>query len=156
MSAPVAEILLRSEAETAALARRVGAAVRPGDVLLLSGDLGAGKTAFARALIQSLQAEHGAAEEVPSPTYTLVQSYRAGDLEILHADLYRLSDPDEVTELGLEAEGALVLVEWPERAEGLFGPDAVHLHFAMGEGDLRTLTLSGGAAARRLAPVMAA
>ncbi|RMH45804.1 MAG: tRNA (adenosine(37)-N6)-threonylcarbamoyltransferase complex ATPase subunit type 1 TsaE [Alphaproteobacteria bacterium] len=102
---------------TAALAERLGGVLRSGDTLLLQGDIGAGKTHFARALIQSLQARHGAVEDVPSPTFTIVQTYHAGPLEIWHADLYRLADPSELAELGLEGalSQALTLVEWPDR-----------------------------------------
>lgn len=83
-----------------------------GDVVLLEGEIGAGKTHFARGLIQSL-----VSEDVPSPTFTLVQTYLAPEFEIWHADLYRLSHPDEAIELGLtEAfESALCLVEWPDK-----------------------------------------
>ena len=91
----------------------------PRGAIGLSGDLGAGKTAFARAVIQSLQEAAGAQpEDVPSPSFTLVQTYRAGTLEIWHADLYRIADPSEIPELGLEEAwgNALCLVEWPERA----------------------------------------
>lgn len=109
----------RNEAETARLARNLGALLDPGDVLLLEGEVGAGKTYFARQLIQSMQT---APEDVPSPTFTLMQTYDTSRGEVLHADLYRLSDPDELVELGLlEAfESAICLIEWPDR----LGPDA--------------------------------
>ncbi|TDL78352.1 tRNA (adenosine(37)-N6)-threonylcarbamoyltransferase complex ATPase subunit type 1 TsaE [Palleronia sediminis] len=126
-----------------ALARVLGA----GDTLLLEGDLGAGKSHIARVIVQQLQAPHGPPEDVPSPTYTLVQTYRAGDLAILHADLYRLGDPGELIELGLdEALGRdLCLIEWPDRLGDLTPPDALRLTLRMlGEG--RMATLSGPAA----------
>ncbi len=109
-------LTLHGEAATQALAARLAAALRPGDTVLLDGPVGAGKSAFARAAIQALQAQAGQAPEpVPSPSFTLVQEYRAGDTAIWHADLYRLTDPDELTELGLDEayETAIVLVEWP-------------------------------------------
>lgn len=131
---------------TDALARALAPRLGRGDVLALEGPIGAGKTHFARALIGALLARHGLAEEVPSPTFTLVQTYHADDLEIWHADLYRLSHPDEAAELGLfEAfDTALCLVEWPDR----LGPDlprgALHLTFAPGiEPDARRITLTG-------------
>ncbi len=97
---------------TTQLAQSIAPLLRVGDVLLLEGEIGAGKTHFARALIQSF-----VSEDVPSPTFTLVQTYLAPVFEIWHADLYRLSHPDEAIELGLtEAfEAAVCLVEWPEK-----------------------------------------
>ena len=108
------ELRLPSPEATAAFAARLSDRVGPGDVLCLDGDLGAGKTHFARALIQHRQA---VAEDVPSPSFTLVQTYDTDAGEVWHADLYRLSDPWEVDELGLaEAfDTALCLVEWPDR-----------------------------------------
>ncbi|MCB1407627.1 MAG: tRNA (adenosine(37)-N6)-threonylcarbamoyltransferase complex ATPase subunit type 1 TsaE [Rhodobacteraceae bacterium] len=98
------------------LAQSLAPHLRAGDCLLLEGQIGAGKTQFARALIQCF-----VAEDVPSPTFTLVQTYDAPGFEIWHADLYRLSHPDEAIELGLDEafETALCLVEWP----GKLGPD---------------------------------
>ena len=134
---------------TEALARRLAGAVRRGDVLLLEGPIGAGKTHFARALIGALRAAAGAPpEDVPSPSYTLVQQYTAGDLEIWHADLYRLGCASELGELGLEAAmgRALVMVEWPERL-GPPPPQALTLRLALaataeeGMDDMRWLTL---------------
>lgn len=113
-------VFLRNDAATEALAKRVAIHLYAGDLILLQGDLGAGKTAFARALIRSLVGDPEL--EVPSPTFALVQPYRAGKMEILHADLYRITDPREVDELGLiDRRDALVLVEWPERSMELVG-----------------------------------
>jgi tRNA threonylcarbamoyladenosine biosynthesis protein TsaE len=104
---------LAGEAATAALGARLGQAVRPGDAIALFGDLGAGKTTLARALIQRLA---GPDTEAPSPTFTLVQTYQTPLLAIWHFDLYRLNDPREARELGLEeALNGLSLIEWPER-----------------------------------------
>ena len=136
-------LLLSSPAATAALAARLAPALRAGDLLLLEGPIGAGKTHFARALIGALQAAAGQTpEEVPSPSYTLVQDYAAGGLEIWHADLYRLGDASELPELGLEAAmgRALVLVEWPERL-GAPSPQALTLRFAYAGDTARRVTL---------------
>lgn len=91
--------------------------MRPTDVLALWGDLGAGKTSLARALIQTCLAKTGQVEDVPSPTFTLVQTYETADLPIWHADLYRLKDPDELIELGLDEalETGFLVLEWPDR-----------------------------------------
>lgn len=119
-------------------ARRLAPHLRAGDVLLLEGPIGAGKTHFARALIQSLLAR---AEDVPSPTFTLVQTYEGVDFEIWHADLYRLTHPDEALELGLtEAfENALCLVEWPERLGSDRPETALTLQFSAESDDTRKL-----------------
>lgn len=103
-----------SEAETEALAKKVALMAQKGDVFALYGTLGMGKSVFARAFIQSLTK----AEEVPSPTFTLVQEYQAADFDIYHFDLYRLKSPDEVFELGFEEAvyGGVSLIEWPEKA----------------------------------------
>jgi tRNA threonylcarbamoyladenosine biosynthesis protein TsaE len=105
-------IVTWSEDETAAAGDRFAARVRPGDVVLLHGDLGAGKTAFVRGLARGLGA---APDDVSSPTFTLVQEYR-GRLMLYHVDLYRLK-PIEVADLGLDelTDGAVVAVEWAER-----------------------------------------
>lgn len=106
-------MVISSEAEMASIAGRLAAVLRPGDVIALSGDLGAGKTSFARGLIRGL----GWTGEVPSPTYTLVQSYEPPDVRIpvWHVDLYRLEDPDEADALGLFETEAALIIEWPER-----------------------------------------
>lgn len=124
------------------MARRIGQALTAGDVLLLSGGIGAGKTHFARALIHALQ-EHP--EDVPSPTFTLVQTYETLSGELWHADLYRLTSPAEVEELGLtEAfDEAICLVEWPDRLGDLTPPKALSLSFdTLAEEDARTVTLA--------------
>ncbi|HEU4663983.1 MAG TPA: tRNA (adenosine(37)-N6)-threonylcarbamoyltransferase complex ATPase subunit type 1 TsaE [Dokdonella sp.] len=105
------------EAELADLAARLAPALRDGGTVYLRGDLGAGKTTFARALLQAL----GVDARIKSPTYSLIESYRAGPLDIHHLDLYRIADPGELEWLGLAelADGAsLVLIEWPERGDG--------------------------------------
>lgn len=104
----------QSELETAALAAKIAASAQNGDVFLLSGTLGAGKSVFARAFVQTLC---GQDTDVPSPTFTLVQTYESGKGPLWHFDLYRLKDPDEIYEIGWEdamADG-IALVEWPER-----------------------------------------
>lgn len=104
---------LPDETATERLARQVAALARPGDVIALHGDLGAGKTRFARAFIGQMTGE----TEVPSPTFTLVQTYEAPDATIWHFDLYRLASPEEAIELGLEEafSSGVSLVEWPDR-----------------------------------------
>lgn len=110
-------IFLAGAPETERLGRVVGSAMRAGDVALLDGSIGAGKTTFVRAAISDLI---GHSEEIPSPTFTLVQTYEAEE-QIWHADLYRLSDMDEIAELGLEEAFAdsIVFVEWPDRLGSL-------------------------------------
>lgn len=146
---PSDRIELPSPEATAALARRIAPLLTAGDTLLLEGPIGAGKTHFARALIQARLAAAGRAEEVPSPTFTLVQTYCDGNVPIWHADLYRLGSPAEVIELGLEEafETAICLIEWPDRLGDLAPAGAVKLSFAQGtETDTRLLTISGPAA----------
>lgn len=113
MAQRVLTFSLPDEAATAALGQRLAAAARPGDVIALYGDLGAGKTTLARALIRTLA---GPETEAPSPTFTLVQTYATPGLPVWHFDLYRLENPGEARELGLEeAVDGLALIEWPER-----------------------------------------
>lgn len=110
-------IEIRSPEDTAAFARALAPALAPGDVLALSGPLGAGKTAFARALIEARLAATGRDEEVPSPSYTLVQTYDLDGSDLWHVDLYRLGDASELAELGLEEafRDGIAVVEWPDR-----------------------------------------
>jgi len=109
---------LADEAATYRLMTDIAAIIEPGDVITLSGDLGAGKTTFARALIRYLAGDDTI--EVPSPTFTLTQTYMLPRFAVVHADLYRLSGPGELAELGFDdvPEGAVTLVEWPDRAIG--------------------------------------
>ena len=116
-------IELDDEAATAALGARLAAVLKNGDILLLSGDLGAGKSTLARGLIEALT---GAAE-APSPTFTFVETYDAPGFTLRHFDLYRLETPEEVWELGFEdalSDGA-ALVEWPERLGALIPADGL-------------------------------
>ncbi len=148
-----ATIDLPGPAATDALGAALAAVLGPGDALLLSGDLGAGKSHLARALVRALA---GADTPVPSPTYTLVQSYDAPGVHVVHADLYRLGDPSEVEETGLlDAFGRdLCLVEWPDRLGPLAPAHAWTLRLEpAGEGRRATLAAPGG---RDAAAVLAA
>lgn len=138
-------IKMRSAAATSQLASEIAPLLVSGDTLLLKGDIGAGKTHFARSLIQARLAAAGYFEDVPSPTYTLVQTYSDNLTEIWHADLYRLSDVSEVSELGLEdaISEAVCLIEWPERLGPLCPTNALHIDFEVGrETETRILTFS--------------
>ena len=138
------EFRLEGEAATARLGAAVAAELKPGDVVCLSGPLGAGKSTLARGLIRSLTTAN---EEVPSPTFTLVQVYD-GRLPVAHFDLYRLASPGEAFELGLDEaleEGAAV-IEWPQRLEGRLPPDRLDIEIAFdetGEGRRARLTPHG-------------
>jgi tRNA threonylcarbamoyladenosine biosynthesis protein TsaE len=129
---------------TAKLAAALSRLLQAGDVVALEGDLGAGKTAFARALIREMTDRD---EEVPSPTFTLVQTYEAADFDIWHFDLYRLKKPEDAFELGIEdamADG-VCLIEWPDRLGPWLPRDRLNIAFAYGAGESeRIATLSGG------------
>ncbi|MDX5350424.1 MAG: tRNA (adenosine(37)-N6)-threonylcarbamoyltransferase complex ATPase subunit type 1 TsaE [Paracoccaceae bacterium] len=149
ISAPSLTLDLPDEAATAALGARLAAVARAGDVILLSGPIGAGKSHLARAFIR---ARLGRDEDVPSPTFTLIQTYGPPEDEIFHADLYRLTHPDEVWELGLDDafSRAICLVEWPDRLGAHLPPGALRIDLtALGEG--RRATLTGGREALRQA-----
>jgi tRNA threonylcarbamoyladenosine biosynthesis protein TsaE len=145
------DVILPDQAATERLAAALAAEARPGDVILLSGDLGAGKTHFARAFINRLTL---APEEVPSPTFTLVQTYDAEaagrPVEIRHFDLYRLKSSEETLELGIEeafAE-AITLVEWPDRLGTLKPREHLELQLAITGDGARRATLRPTAAWR--------
>ena len=123
-------VALANEAATANLMADLALLVGPGDVITLSGDLGAGKTAAARAMIRYLAGD--AALEVPSPTFTLVQTYDLPSFQLLHADLYRINDPDELEEIGLAPlpDGIVALIEWPERAPSMLPADRIDIAFS--------------------------
>ena len=128
-----ASIFLASEEDTARLGAWLALHLQPGDCVLLEGPIGAGKSHLARAFIR---ARLGRMEDVPSPTFTLVQTYQA-DVEIWHADLYRLSHPDEVLELGLgdAFSSAICLIEWPDRLGSHTPSNALNLRLTdLGEG----------------------
>ncbi|WP_421783263.1 tRNA (adenosine(37)-N6)-threonylcarbamoyltransferase complex ATPase subunit type 1 TsaE [Kiloniella litopenaei] len=155
----IGEIVLADENETRKFARRLSPFLGEGDVLALDGDLGAGKTAFSRALINAFPATEGAeqTEEVPSPTFTLVQIYDRAEKQVWHFDLYRLEDPEEAYELGIEeafSEG-ISLIEWPDRLGFLMPRGHLKIKLSYGEGETaRVLKLVGGAKWReRLSPL---
>ena len=129
MSAPPQSFLvaLESETATANLMADLALLLTPGDVIALSGDLGAGKTAAARALIRYLGSDDTL--EVPSPTFTLMQSYDLPSVSVLHADLYRIADASELDEIGLFPlpTNGIALIEWPERAGPLLPPDRIEI-----------------------------
>lgn len=146
MATPFLQLTFPSPEATARFASALAPHLRAGDVILLDGLIGSGKTHFARALVQARLAADGApVEDVPSPTFTLVQSYDSGRVEIWHADLYRLTHPDEVEELGLaEAfDEAICLVEWPDRLGELAPAGALLLSFTPGaQAEVREVTAS--------------
>jgi tRNA threonylcarbamoyladenosine biosynthesis protein TsaE len=130
-------MILEDEAATARLGAGLAARARPGDVIALSGPLGAGKTALARGFLAAL----GHEGEVPSPSFALVQPYEELDPPVWHVDLYRVEDPGELGELGLDsAADAVLIVEWPERAGEDAWPDALRLSLDFVDGSVRRLT----------------
>ena len=129
-------MILADEEQSAALGGKLAAAARPGDVIALTGPLGVGKTAFARGFL----AGAGHAGEVPSPTFAIVQPYEHLDPPVWHVDLYRIEDPSEIEELGLDAAAdAVLIIEWPERAGDLW-PEALTLTLEFGPDGTRILT----------------
>ena len=125
------QLTLNSQLDTENFANQLADLLAPSDVILLSGDLGGGKSTFARALIRRLTNPN---EEVPSPTFTLVQTYESEKFPIWHFDLYRLEFPEEIWELGFEdIQSGVALIEWPEKM-GMYMPsEALHLTFEYGE-----------------------
>ena len=138
-------ITTHSQEETAAVGRRLAPTLNAGSVLLLVGDLGAGKTALVRGLAEGLGV---APDEVSSPTFTLMQEYRGGRVPLIHVDLYRLNDAREIDELGLEELGlnAVLAIEWAEKLPRPFS-DAVEVRIDHGDGDERRLTIAASSSA---------
>jgi tRNA threonylcarbamoyladenosine biosynthesis protein TsaE len=134
-------IITHSEAETAAVGCDLARSLVPGAVVLLSGNLGAGKTAFVRGMAEGLGIDPA---DVSSPTFTLVQEYRGGRLPLYHVDLYRLR-PIEVDDLGLDEmtlEGGVTAIEWPDRLPRGF-EDALTVRIELGDDSTRTISISG-------------
>jgi tRNA threonylcarbamoyladenosine biosynthesis protein TsaE len=130
-------MILEDEQATLSLGARLAAVARPGDVIALSGPLGVGKTALARGFIAAL----GHAGDVPSPSFAIVQPYEELEPPVWHVDLYRIEDPSEMDELGLDsAADAVLLVEWPQRAGVQMWPDALTLALDFGDEGGRILT----------------
>jgi tRNA threonylcarbamoyladenosine biosynthesis protein TsaE len=132
---------LADEAATGRLGQAVAARLQPGEAVCLSGPLGAGKSTLARALVRALTTPD---EEVPSPTFTLVQFYEGARLAVAHFDLYRLSDPDEAYEIGLDEalDSGAAVIEWPERLEGRLPPDRLDIEIALADDGGRTARLT--------------
>jgi len=131
---------MNNEAEMLVFGAKLAKTLSAGDVVALSGDLGAGKTTLARGIIQSLCGDM----EVPSPTYTIVQTYDAREFEIWHCDLYRLDRPEDIYELGLldAMDEAVCLIEWPDRMGKLLPATALRLNISF-DGEGRSLNLNG-------------
>ena len=128
-----AQLDLADEAATARLGASLASALRPGEAICLTGPLGAGKSTLARALVRALTRPD---EDVPSPTFTLVQFYETAAFPLAHFDLYRLTGADEAFEIGLDEaldEGA-ALIEWPERLEGRLPPDRLDIEISLEDG----------------------
>ena len=142
-------LVLTGEAATGELGARIARHLKPGDLVALSGELGAGKTTLARAILRAL----GVTEEVPSPTFTLVQSYRTKTLTVYHFDLYRLGGAAELGELGIDEaldQGA-VLVEWPENGLPVkLLENALRILISTDSAQMRKVHLSGPERWRRV------
>jgi tRNA threonylcarbamoyladenosine biosynthesis protein TsaE len=142
VNAPALVVTTASPDATDALARRIADVLEPADVVLLAGDLGAGKTAFTRGVARGL----GVVEPVVSPTFMLAREYR-GRLRLVHTDVYRLDRVQELIDLGLEelaADDAVIVVEWGDAVSGQFAPDRleVRLEFVVDRDDARRITLT--------------
>ena len=133
------EIVSRSEADTSTIGRELASSLRAGDVVLMYGDLGAGKTALTKGLAEGLGVSR---DEVSSPTFTIMQEYRGGRLPLFHVDLYRLNDPREIEDLGLEeiaADGVLA-IEWAEKLPDRLKPSRyIEIQIAHGPEDTRSI-----------------
>ena len=138
------KIILHSENETTALAVKIGNILKPADIILLYGEIGAGKSFLCRALLHHIFSPE---LEVPSPTFTLVQTYEGDEMEYWHCDLYRLNNPEEAIELGLDEafETAICLIEWPDRLGSLIPKRALSI-FMKAEDGFHSATLVGNEA----------
>jgi len=127
-------IPLFAESDTIRLAHAFAEKAIKGTTILLNGEVGTGKTFFARNLIQKLLMKYGLNEDVPSPTYTLIQSYQTPEIDIIHADLYRIKSKTELMELGLTDafENNLCLIEWPDKLDLLIPRDAIKIKLEYG------------------------
>jgi tRNA threonylcarbamoyladenosine biosynthesis protein TsaE len=136
----VTPLALADEAATQVLGQTLARHLKAGDALCLTGPLGAGKSTLARALIRALTTPD---EEVPSPTFTLVQFYETAAFPLAHFDLYRLTDPDEAYEIGLDEalDGGVALIEWPQRLEGRLPLNRLDIDIAL-DGDARRVTIT--------------
>lgn len=147
------DVVCPTEADTRAVGRRLASLLRAGDIVLLAGDLGAGKTVLAGGVGEGLGVDH----PVVSPTFVIVRRHQ-GFMPLIHADLYRLGSSAEVEDLELGGEGAdgVVLVEWGDAVEQAFGDDVLLIRFAVGESGARTLTFipRGSWLGRPIAEVM--
>ena len=142
-------VTLKDETATAALGARIGAALTAGDVVALSGELGAGKTALARAILRA----RGVEGHVPSPTFTLVQAYETPGLVVHHFDLYRIEDESELGELGLEEalEDGALLIEWPERGmPRAWAADALKIALRPAGETVREVSIAGPSRRREI------
>jgi tRNA threonylcarbamoyladenosine biosynthesis protein TsaE len=143
---PATTLTLPDQAATEALAARVAGQIQPGDTILLEGPLGAGKTTFTRAFLRALT--NDPALDVPSPTFTLVQTYDTPKGPVFHYDLWRIDGPGALAELDWDtALDAIALVEWPDRLQDRRPENAMTITFTLGEGDVRQATLTGRALA---------
>jgi len=137
---PTKTVVTASETETAAVGRELASGLSAGSVVLLFGDLGAGKTAFVRGLAEGLGVS---SEDVTSPTFTIMQEYRGGRLPLFHVDLYRLNDAREIEDLGLDevTAGGVLAVEWAEKLPDA-PTDAAVVRIRHSDGDVRTIELT--------------
>ncbi|MCP4330419.1 MAG: tRNA (adenosine(37)-N6)-threonylcarbamoyltransferase complex ATPase subunit type 1 TsaE [Alphaproteobacteria bacterium] len=152
----IAKLVFVDEAATRDFARRFAPCLEAGDVIALAGPLGSGKSVFARAVVRTLGR---ADEDVPSPTFTLVQTYDVADFTLWHFDLYRLGSAREALEIGLEEAfaGGVSLIEWPERLGVSLPLECLWIELDFdADTDRRTMRLSGpGSWSRRLEPIIA-
>jgi tRNA threonylcarbamoyladenosine biosynthesis protein TsaE len=137
---PTKTIVTSSETETATVGRDLAPRLSAGSVVLLMGDLGAGKTAFVRGLAEGLGV---GSDDVTSPTFTIMQEYRGGRVPLFHVDLYRLNNAREIEDLGLDeiAAGGVLAIEWAEKLPDV-PADAIAVRITHGEGDIRAIEIT--------------